>query len=95
MQHKESDRGSAISEEFAKAGIQVELNPTEDTMTIRPGKVTPCTFNGRGDHRMVMAGAVLGMAGAPIEIAGIEAVEKSHPAFFDDLSEVGAEFGRA
>ena len=42
---------------------------------------------------MVMAAAVLGLAGAPIEIEGIEAVEKSYPAFFDDLSEVGATFG--
>ena len=95
LQHKESDRGTAIAEEFGKAGIQVDLNPAEDNMTIRPGEVTPCTFNGRGDHRMVMAGAVLGLAGAPIEIEGMEAVEKSHPTFFDDLSEVGAEFGRA
>ena len=57
--------------------------------------VGPATLDGRGDHRMVMAAAVLGLAGAPIEIEGIEAVEKSYPAFFDDLSEVGATFGRA
>ena len=30
-----------------------------------------------------------------MEIVGIEAVEKSYPAFFDDLSEVGAQLGRA
>ena len=64
-------------------------------MVIHPGTVRSATFDGRGDHRMVMAGTVLGLAGAPIEITGIEAVDKSYPAFFDDLSEVGARFGRA
>ena len=95
LQHKESDRGEAIATEFDKAGIQVELNPEEDTMVIHPGPVHSAKLDGRGDHRMVMAAAVLGLAGASIEIEGIEAVEKSYPAFFDDLSEVGATFGRA
>jgi 5-enolpyruvylshikimate-3-phosphate synthase len=44
---------------------------------------------------MVMAAAVLGLAGAPIEIEGVEAVAKSYPAFFDALSEVGATFAKA
>ena len=95
LQHKESDRGEAIATEFSKAGIRVELHPEEDSMVIHPGPVQSATLDGRGDHRMVMAAAVLGLAGAPIEIDGIEAVEKSYPAFFDDLSEVGATFGRA
>ncbi len=95
LQHKESNRGEAIATEFAKAGIRVDLLPDEDAMVIHPGTVQPATFDGRGDHRMVMAGTVLGLAGAPMEIVGIEAVEKSYPAFFDDLSEVGADFGRA
>ena len=95
LQHKESDRGEAIATEFGKAGIRVELNPEEDSMVIHPGPVHSATLDGRGDHRMVMAAAVLGLAGAPIEIEGIEAVEKSYPAFFDDLSEIGAIFGRA
>ena len=95
LQHKESDRGEAIATEFGKAGIRVELKSEEDSMIIHPGPVQSATLDGRGDHRMVMAAAVLGLAGAPIEIDGIEAVEKSYPAFFDDLSEVGASFGRA
>lgn len=95
LQHKESDRGEAIATEFGKAGIQVDLLPEQDLMVIHPGRVTPATFDGRGDHRMVMAGTVLGLAGAPMEIVGVEAVEKSYPAFFDDLSEVGAQLGRA
>ena len=95
LQHKESDRGEAIATEFAKAGIRVDLNAEDDTMIIYPGHIQSATLDGRGDHRMVMAAAVLGLVGAPMDIIGIEAVEKSYPAFFDDLSEVGATFGRA
>ena len=95
LQHKESNRGEAIAAEFGKAGIQVELNHEKDTMVIHPGPIQSATLNGRGDHRMVMAGTVLGLAGAPMEIKGADAVGKSHPTFFDELSEVGAAFGRA
>ena len=95
LQHKESNRGEAIAAEFGKAGIQVELNHEKDTMVIHPGPIQSATLNGRGDHRMVMAGTVLGLAGAPMEIQGADAVGKSHPTFFDELSEVGAAFGRA
>ena len=95
LQHKESNRGIALKEEFEKAGIQIELNTEEDTLTVRPGPVKQAKLDGRGDHRMVMAAAVLGLAGAPIEIEGIEAVAKSYPDFFDALSEVGARFGKA
>ena len=68
LQHKESNRGEAIAAEFGKAGIQVELNHEKDTMVIHPGPIQSATLNGRGDHRMVMAGTVLGLAGAPMEI---------------------------
>jgi 3-phosphoshikimate 1-carboxyvinyltransferase len=95
LEHKESNRGTALQEEFAKAGIQIDLNTEEDTLTVRPGPIQAATLNGRGDHRMVMAAAVLGLAGAPIEIEGVEAVAKSYPDFFDALSEVGARFGKA
>jgi 3-phosphoshikimate 1-carboxyvinyltransferase len=95
LRHKESDRGLAIQEEFAKAGIKVLLDADADTMVIHPGPIQSAVLDGRGDHRMVMAAAVLGLAGAPIEIQGVEAVAKSYPAFFDALSEVGAQFGKA
>lgn len=95
LRHKESDRGAAIQEEFAKAGIEVVLDGERDTLTVKPGPIRAARLDGRGDHRMVMAATVLGLAGSPMEIVGVEAVAKSHPAFFDELSEVGAGFGRA
>ena len=95
LRHKDSDRGQAIQEEFGKAGIEVVLNEKDDTLTVIPGPIQSARMDGRGDHRMVMAAAVLGLAGSPMEITGVEAVAKSYPDFFDDLSEVGASFGRA
>jgi 3-phosphoshikimate 1-carboxyvinyltransferase len=89
LKHKESDRGLAIQEEFAKAGIEVRIEG--DNMFITGGKVQQATLNARGDHRMAMAAAVLGLAGAPITIEGAEAITKSYPDFFEDLFYLGAE----
>jgi 3-phosphoshikimate 1-carboxyvinyltransferase len=58
-------------------------------MVIHPGTVTPGRMDAHGDHRIAMAAAVLGAAGAPVEIVGAEAVAKSYPAFFDDLESLG------
>jgi 5-enolpyruvylshikimate-3-phosphate synthase len=38
---------------------------------------------------MAMAAALLGAAGAPVEILNAECVAKSYPAFFDDLESLG------
>ena len=46
-------------------------------------------MDAHGDHRMAMAAALFGAAGAPVEIVGAEAVAKSYPAFFDDLESLG------
>jgi 3-phosphoshikimate 1-carboxyvinyltransferase len=86
---KESNRAEVIKSEFAKAGIKVELN--DDTMTITPSKIKPCRIDTHGDHRIAMAAAILGCAGAPIEIENAECVAKSYPAFFDDIASIGAD----
>jgi len=96
LRHKESDRALAIVEEFAKAGVRVEIEG--DALIIHPNKgkaprVQSATLDARGDHRMVLAAAILGTAtaGAPITITGAECVAKSHPYFFEDLESAGAE----
>ncbi len=89
LTHKESNRALAIQEEFAKAGIQVEL--VDDKMIIHPGKVQKAVLHSHHDHRIAMAAAILGLAGAPITIEDAEAVGKSYPDFFADLSDLGAE----
>lgn len=84
---KESNRAEVILSEFSKAGVKVEVDG--DIMKITPSKVKPCRINPHGDHRIVMAAAILGAAGAPIEIENVECVAKSYPAFFDDLESIG------
>lgn len=88
LKHKESDRGLAIQQEFKKAGIAVEIDG--DVMRITPGQVKACTIHAHNDHRIAMAGALLGLQGGPVTIEGAEAVSKSYPEFWDDLAALGA-----
>lgn len=92
LTHKESNRAVAIAEEFARAGVTIDLKTDTDEMVVHPAKKSLKTarLNARGDHRMAMAAAILGLAGVPIEIDGAECVAKSYPAFFDDLETLGA-----
>lgn len=89
LEHKESNRGIVLRDEFAKAGIRVELEG--DVMTVHPNEeIEPATIHAHNDHRIAMAGAILGVGGAPITIEGAECVRKSYPDFFADLAELGA-----
>lgn len=87
--NKESNRGQVIQTEWAKVGIQVDLLHDEDSMVVHPGKIQAARLDAHGDHRMAMAAALFGAAGAPVEIVGAESVAKSYPAFFDDLEALG------
>lgn len=85
---KESDRATVLISEFAKAGINIERE--KDELIIHPGKVKPCRIDPHGDHRIVMAAAILGCAGSSeVEILNAECVAKSYPEFFDDLASIG------
>lgn len=89
LEHKESNRALAIREEFKKAGIRVDVS--DDVMTVFPGEVSACEIDARGDHRIAMAAALLGLRGGPVRIVGAECTEKSYPNFFDDLKVLNAE----
>ena len=85
---KESDRAAAMAEELSKLGAKVTVN--EDSVVITPSKLHAPTepLCGHGDHRIVMSLAVrLTFLGG--EISGAEAVAKSYPGFFEDLSSLG------
>lgn len=93
LAYKETDRATAIVESWKLAGIEVTREP--DALVIHPRKgpekVLPARIHARNDHRMAMAAALLGLAGAPIEIEGADCVAKSYPAFFDDLEDLGGQ----
>jgi 3-phosphoshikimate 1-carboxyvinyltransferase len=93
LRGKECDRASVLQSELGKAGITIEIEG--DTMSIIPGTIKSCKINSHGDHRIVMAAAIIGCAGAEIEIEGAECVSKSYPEFFDDLESLGANISTA
>lgn len=87
---KESDRASAMREELLKFGANIFLYDNE--VLIKKAELhTPsapiCSHN---DHRIVMALCpLLSVYGGKIKDA--EAVNKSYPAFFEDIKKLGIE----
>lgn len=85
---KESDRAAAMAEELSACGVAVTVE--EDRVTVSPVELHPPTrpLCGHNDHRIVMALSVLlSLLGG--EITGAEAVCKSYPTFFADLTRLG------
>lgn len=88
---KESDRISAMQQELAKFGAEVQEE--NGTITIQGGPTTaPGLLDGHGDHRVVMSLAVAALAaGWEVSIQGAEAVQKSWPQFFAALQQLGVQ----
>jgi 3-phosphoshikimate 1-carboxyvinyltransferase len=88
--HKESNRASALMEEFGKMGIRITWR--DDLMEIEGGRCTGADVFSHGDHRIAMACAVAALAGeGTVEIHDAGAVAKSYPDFFADLDTLTAE----
>jgi 3-phosphoshikimate 1-carboxyvinyltransferase len=90
LAHKESNRALTLQEEFSKLGVDILLH--EDLMGIKgTEKIKSATVHSRHDHRIAMATAVAALrATGPVQIEKADAVNKSYPSFFDDLSKLGA-----
>jgi 3-phosphoshikimate 1-carboxyvinyltransferase len=89
LRGKESDRATALKEEFGKLGIWVEV--TNDVMAVRGGSISGGVVDSRGDHRIAMAAAVAAVAAdGPATIEDAECVAKSWPSFFEDLDSIRA-----
>lgn len=87
---KESDRAAVMAEELRKFGAKIDV--FEDSVTVHKTELHPPSeaLFGHNDHRVVMSLAVLCTKfGGTIE--GAEAVAKSYPEFFRDLSLLGFE----
>ena len=85
---KESDRASAMATELSKFGVSVKV--LEDKVIVYPASFHAPSepLLGHNDHRIVMALSILlTLTGGTIK--GVEAVKKSYPDFFDDLSSLG------
>ena len=89
---KESDRAEAMREELSKLGARITVE--DNRVTVHPSVLhTPSEpISSHNDHRIVMSLAVLlTRYGGVIE--GAQAVRKSYPTFFEDLSSLGIEVG--
>jgi 3-phosphoshikimate 1-carboxyvinyltransferase len=90
LKHKESDRMLSLSNELKKTGaILTEKNKTyhlsfDNNMTISEKLV----FETYKDHRMAMCFAPLAIVYDKITIKDKDVVEKSYPAFWDDLKKL-------
>lgn len=83
IRHKETDRLAAIATELKRLGVQVE--ETEDAVTIHPGEIQPAIIETYDDHRMAMSFALVGLKIPGIQIADPGCTRKTYPNFFDDL----------
>lgn len=89
---KETDRIAALQNELAKIGVKLiekgqvyKLDCSEKHI---PKRVFINTYD---DHRMAMAFAPLALIVPEVEVEDYMVVEKSYPAFWDDLEKVGFE----
>lgn len=85
LQHKESDRLSALVEQFTALGACLSID--DDTLMIEgTGSLLGGEVKGYNDHRMVMSAAIAStIAKGPVSVTDTNAVDKSYPTFFDDL----------
>ena len=85
---KESDRALVMAKELKKFGVKCEVE--ENFAVVYKGEINApsVALFGHNDHRIVMALSVLlTLTGGKIE--GANAVKKSYPNFFEDISSLG------
>lgn len=84
---KESNRALTLQQEFKKLGVEVFVQG--DIMKVKGGTTGPAVADSHHDHRIAMACAIAALAGTgPVAIDNAQAVNKSYPAFFEDLERV-------
>ena len=82
---KESDRITALVDGLRALGVDADERP--DGFIVRGGRPRGGTAAAAGDHRLVMAFAVVGLGSKEgVAITGAEAVAVSYPQFAADLS---------
>lgn len=88
LAYKESDRATAMKEELEKFGAKIRIE--ENSVTVEKAELhsPQRELCGHGDHRIVMALAVLCTVFGG-KIVEAEAVSKSFPRFFDVMKNLG------
>jgi 3-phosphoshikimate 1-carboxyvinyltransferase len=78
----ETDRIAALARELTKLGARV--TELDDGLRIEPGRLTGGVMKTYDDHRMVMAGAVLGLVATGLVLDDPATVAKTYPGFVED-----------
>ena len=92
---KESDRLDALTTLVRLIGGRADVDGERLTVT-PPSTPRGGTFDGRDDHRLVMAATVAAsLLGVTIPVRGTEAVAKSFPGFWREAAKVGIERAEA
>lgn len=84
LEFKETNRAEVLQEEYARLGIEIDIE--DDVMSIRGGKIGSAVCSPHGDHRIAMSLALAGLCcEGGVTITNAECVAKSYPTFFEDL----------
>ncbi len=89
--HKESDRLAVLARGLQAAGVAVTERDDGLVITgaadpdLRPARLDPAQ-----DHRMAMAFGLLSLRQPEVQVLDPGCVDKSYPAFWDDLKRLGA-----
>lgn len=95
LAHKESNRGITLQKEFGKLGVEITLQDNLMLITgLRNGSdmttIQTNTVHSNHDHRIAMATAIVALnANGPVTIENAEAINKSYPAFYSHLQDLG------
>ena len=89
LRAKESNRIEAVVEELRRVGGHIRATPDGFRIKGVPSRLRGGVMDSRGDHRLAMLGAVVGVASREgVELRGAEAAATSFPEFFDVLEQV-------
>lgn len=89
LRHKESDRLEGLVQLVRLVGGEAGVDG--ETLTVRPPEAPRGgVFDGRDDHRLVMAAAVAGaLLSVPIAVRGTGVIDKSFPGFWREAAKAG------
>lgn len=92
LRHKESDRLEALCAMLGAMGGHAAVEADDTLVITGGGPLHGGVVDGCNDHRIVMAASVLAqVCTGPTTITGVQAVRKSHPAFFDEYRRLGGQ----
>jgi 3-phosphoshikimate 1-carboxyvinyltransferase len=85
---KETDRISAVCEEFRKLGVEIEERE-DGFVVLGGGGVRGGRASSRGDHRLAMGLGVAGLASREgVDVEDMAAASVSYPGFLEDLEQI-------